>query len=240
MSAPAEVLPWDSEFFGVRIARAASAQLSPDIRDRLLKWCAAERIALLYFLADPLPDTIREAERAGFALMDVKIALSMPAAEMAKAPADDAVRPARPEDLAALRALTRQAHRDSRFFADGRIPEERAAELFARWLERDCAVGDSGYAAVVDDGAGAEGYVTGKITAPGVGQIGLLAVGERARGRGLGQALLGAAGRWFVARGVQEVRVVTQGRNLAAQRLYQRVGFRTASLQLWYHKWFSQ
>jgi len=32
--------------------------------------------------------------------------------------------------------------------------------------------------------------------------------------------------------------VVTQGRNLAAQRLYQRNGFVTASLQLWYHRWF--
>ncbi len=92
----------------------------------------------------------------------------------------------------------------------------------------------------MDDGAGAEGYVTGKIAGQGVGQIGLLAVGERARGRGLGQALLGSAGRWFLAQGVEEVRVVTQGRNLVAQRLYQRVGFRTASLQLWYHKWFSQ
>ena len=28
------------------------------------------------------------------------------------------------------------------------------------------------------------------------------------------------------------------GRNLAAQRLYQRSGFVTASLQLWYHRWF--
>ena len=240
MSAPAEVLSWDSEFFGVRVARACSGQLSPEARDRLLKWCAAGRIELLYFLADPVPETIREAEQAGFDLMDVRIELSVPAAQMAKARADDAIRPARAADIAQLRGLAREAHRDSRFFADRRIPEARAAELFERWLVRDCVASESGYAAVVDDGAGAEGYVTGKITGPGVGQIGLIAVGERVRGRGLGQALLGAAGSWFQSRGVEEVRVVTQGRNLAAQRLYQKVGFRTASLQLWYHKWFSQ
>jgi hypothetical protein len=31
---------------------------------------------------------------------------------------------------------------------------------------------------------------------------------------------------------------VTQGRNLAAQRLYQRTGFLIRDLQLWYHKWY--
>ncbi len=130
MSAPGEVLPWDSEFFGVRVARAGSARLSRDASDRLLEWCAAERVELLYFLADPLPETIGEAERSGFGLMDVRIELNVPAAQLAKAPADDAVRPARPDDLQQLRSLAREAHRDSRFFADRRIPQDRAADLF--------------------------------------------------------------------------------------------------------------
>ena len=33
--------------------------------------------------------------------------------------------------------------------------------------------------------------------------------------------------------------VVTQGRNVAAQRLYQSAGFRTAAVQLWHHCWFT-
>jgi hypothetical protein len=32
--------------------------------------------------------------------------------------------------------------------------------------------------------------------------------------------------------------VVTQGNNLAAQRLYQTCGFLSRDLQLWYHKWY--
>jgi ribosomal protein S18 acetylase RimI-like enzyme len=36
------------------------------------------------------------------------------------------------------------------------------------------------------------------------------------------------------------VSVVTQGRNVAAQRLYQRAGFVTASTQLWYHRWLDR
>jgi ribosomal protein S18 acetylase RimI-like enzyme len=37
--------------------------------------------------------------------------------------------------------------------------------------------------------------------------------------------------------GVQRVSVVTQGRNVAAQKLYQSCGFTTCSVQLWYHWW---
>ena len=34
------------------------------------------------------------------------------------------------------------------------------------------------------------------------------------------------------------MKVVTQGRNIAGQRLYQRCGFLTRSVELWYHKWY--
>ena len=42
-----------------------------------------------------------------------------------------------------------------------------------------------------------------------------------------------------VARGIDRVQVVTQGRNVRAQRVYQRCGFVSAQLQLWYHRWFT-
>ena len=34
------------------------------------------------------------------------------------------------------------------------------------------------------------------------------------------------------------VKVVTQGRNIEAQRLYQRMGFRNEKMQIYYHRWF--
>jgi hypothetical protein len=36
------------------------------------------------------------------------------------------------------------------------------------------------------------------------------------------------------------VTVVTQGRNLPAQRLYQSRGFRTQRLQVWHHLWLDE
>jgi hypothetical protein len=44
--------------------------------------------------------------------------------------------------------------------------------------------------------------------------------------------------RWFTENRLNRVEVVTQARNFTAQRLYQRSGFVTANVQLWFHKWF--
>jgi ribosomal protein S18 acetylase RimI-like enzyme len=57
---------------------------------------------------------------------------------------------------------------------------------------------------------------------------------------GVGRKLVVASLGWFDAHGADRVTVVTQGRNIAAQRLYQRCGFLTRSTGLWYHRWFSE
>jgi dTDP-4-amino-4,6-dideoxy-D-galactose acyltransferase len=82
------------------------------------------------------------------------------------------------------------------------------------------------------------GYITCQLVNEQTGQIGLLGVDVTAQGRGGGRRLVTMALDWFAAKGVTRVIVVTQGRNIRAQRLYQKCGFMTASLQLWYHRWF--
>jgi hypothetical protein len=39
---------------------------------------------------------------------------------------------------------------------------------------------------------------------------------------------------------MQQATVVTQGRNVVSQRVYQRCAFMTRSAQLWYHCWFKR
>ena len=59
------------------------------------------------------------------------------------------------------------------------------------------------------------------------GQIGLVGVSRIARGRGIGQALLLESLHWFSGQGMASAEVATQGRNIPAQRLYQKCGFVT-------------
>ena len=56
-------------------------------------------------------------------------------------------------------------------------------------------------------------------------------------GRGIGNILIKNILKLLEKKKYKRVIVVTQGRNYAAQRLYQSAGFQTCATELWYHKW---
>jgi dTDP-4-amino-4,6-dideoxy-D-galactose acyltransferase len=202
-----------------------------------LGWCAANRIDCLYLLTDGgNPDTVAAAERHGFHLMDVRITLDRRVD--AHGPVNSAgVRRATADDVEALRAIASTAHTDSRFYVDPHFPRERCDALYAAWIEQSCRdQSDATFVATQEDRL--VGYVTVKIEGA-TGQIGLMAVASDARGQGTGRALVDAALSSMAAQGAQIARVVTQGRNIAAQRLYQACGFTTSRVDLWYHRWFT-
>jgi dTDP-4-amino-4,6-dideoxy-D-galactose acyltransferase len=241
-SSVCEYLEWDSDFFGRRIARV----LAPGLRENLIgieRWCAAERIDCLYLLVDASEDgKSRLAEENAFRLVDLRVTLGLAATSIFNSGDSSqvcSIRDATENDIPALRAIAREAHRDSRFYRDGHFPEQKCDELFETWIEKSCR-GWANRVIVPDRRTGPEGYLTCHIGKSGRGQIRLVGVAEKARGTGLGSQLVTSGLRWFAENGVTEVSVVTQGRNISAQQLYQKCGFRTLSVQIWFHRWFTE
>ncbi len=236
-----ELLDWDSDFFGVRIGRLLTNRLSRAMVEAADQWCAANAIDCLYFLADTTDaQTLRLAEDSGFNLVDIRMtpARRIRAEEpLPDAPASSLIRPALPSDLESLRAIARCSHRDSRFYFDDRFSADRCDSLYETWIEKSCA-GRSAAVFVAELRGTPVGYVTCDRVDSATGQIGLLAVGSSAQGLGLGSILVKTAIGWFRRQGFKGARVVTQGRNARAQVCYQRCGFFTQSVQLWYHRWF--
>jgi dTDP-4-amino-4,6-dideoxy-D-galactose acyltransferase len=152
------------------------------------------------------------------------------------------VRAAAPADVAALRRIAAASHHDSRFYADPHFSRERCDALYAAWIGKSCddPQGAVLVAANAAPGGGPAGYITAALDPGGGGRIGLFAVAAAAQGRGVGSRLVDAALAWFAERGAAPVRVVTQGRNLRAQRLYQKAGLRTSAVELWFHRWRTQ
>ena len=241
------LLPWDSEFFGWSIARLEASRLDEPTVSRATAWCREQSVDCLYFLAAADDgQTTRLAEQNTFHLVDIRLTLSQQI-DGGSPPtvtgicsvdreAEKVVRLAREADVPFLSEIARGSHRDTRFYFDPRFPEERCDQLYATWIERSCA----GYADAVFVAEYEQetiGYITCRREEL-IGEISLVGVHARARGRGIGQALLQAARRWFEEKGLREIRVSTQGRNLPAQRLYQRNGFLTEAVGLYYHRWF--
>lgn len=239
MSAHASVRPlaWDSEHFGVRIASYQPASTSTLELASALAACREEGVECLYVLApsDAL-DLVRALERRRARLVDVRMTLE---AEVDAAVRAATVRASHPSDLPALRALAATSHQASRFYADGRFSRERCDALYATWIDKSC----SGWADVVlvaeHEGTPCA-YLTCHVRAGSRGEIGLVAVAPRARGRGLGGDLVASGLAYLGERGVERVGVVTQARNVYAQRLYQAHGFRTSRMELWYHLWIDE
>lgn len=238
-----QYLQWDSDFFQKRIARLNANRLDEATAAAAHSWCAQQQIDCLYFLSDADdPLTTRLAWQNGFRFADTRLTVERPLTNLPSlAPlASLTIRPSQPADIPALQAIATASHHDSRFYHDLEFPRAACDALYATWIEKSC----QGYASqvlVADPGSQrgqVAGYVTCNLVDETTGQIGLIAVGQAARGQGLGPLLLTAALHWLAQQGRQQMIVVTQGRNLAAQRLYGRLGFLPRSIEFWYHRWF--
>jgi GNAT superfamily N-acetyltransferase len=236
-----EELPWDSAFFGVSIARALRSHLDESSCGAMLEWCVSRRIECLYFLCQ-LDDsaTQRLLNDHGFQSVGVRVTLVRP-------PGSDIAgdsgrfRTATVDDIPRLRAIALTSHRDTRFHADGHFDPVRCDELYATWIEKSVQ-GYATHVIVAERDGAAVGYVTlhvdEKTPAVSEARIGLFAVDELWRGRGIGRGLLRHAGQLLLKEGVGDTSVVTPG-STGALTLYKSAGFRTTDESLWYHRWFS-
>lgn len=216
--------------------------------ERLAKindWCQVNDIDGLYFLAAADdPATVFLAEKSGFHLVDIRVTFSYDVSIHSGAQYSDGdsgelrFRPSRLEDIPRLQEIARVSYRDSRFFYDPYLKSKQAEALFAEWIERSCHE----YADIVftaELGKRPVGYISCDLdTKSNKGSIGLVGVHPNTRGMGIGRQLVMRALQWFARNRATRATVITQGRNIAAQRLYQRCGFLTGGVQLWYHKWF--
>jgi dTDP-4-amino-4,6-dideoxy-D-galactose acyltransferase len=236
-----DYLDWDSQFFGKRIARAKASCLTEESVSEIEAWCRLHKIDCLYFLANFADQrTTQLAQDNLFRFVDVRVTFDL-VVETAKGVSGNSsevtIRNAEEDDIQALRLLARNGHRDSRFYYDGNFPVSLCDELYEIWIEKSCR-GWANRVLVATQYGQVNAYLTCHLPNATLGQIGLIAVGEKAQGKGIGRSLVLNAIRWFAEKGVCNVKVVTQGRNVRAQRFYEQCGFTISSAELWFHRWW--
>lgn len=216
-----DLLPWDTKFWGTRMGHASG----PDVD----QWAVDNMIGCVSLLVGAdRPDEAQRAEERGYRFTDVRVALERPTAPYAAT-----VHRHHESDVDRLAEVARASHRITRFYADPRFADERCDDLYEAWIRNSCG----GWADVVLVADDAAGYATVHLTDE-TASIGLIAVDENARCHGIGHRLVEGAIDWAHAHGAARITVVTQGRNVQAQRVFQKCGFVTASTAIWMHKWY--
>ena len=238
-----EYLEWDSNFFGLRIGRINEKRLSDHLVQEIFTWSELHSIDCLYFLADcDHFETHRIASEIGFDLVDIRVALSKSTGQFpdkAGYQISPRIHLSQQEDLATLREIARSNFRASRFYTDPGFPEKLCDTLYETWIENE-SKGLSDAVFVIKKKGDIVGFITCRILSKHKeGLISLIAVSQSAHGQGYGTDLVHHALDWFTTQGISAVRVITQGRNIKALRLYERCGFTISSVNLWYHKWFT-
>jgi dTDP-4-amino-4,6-dideoxy-D-galactose acyltransferase len=247
-AAPAELLPWDSEFFGRTIGRVTAETLTPETFAAVESWAAEHRVECLYLeaAADDAV-AIRTAEDGGFRLVEIRVVLRRPRRPRFPfdqfPPAFDGVlvREGRMDDLEELRRIAADSYNDSRFYVDPNFPDERAGALYATWIAKSLE-GYQGSTVLV---AEVDGRVAGFSTTRESGafaHIGLIAVDPELMRSTLAPRVAHSIGiallRWADERNLG-IHAVTQGRNVRTQRYIQRYGPYVHSLSLYFHKWYT-
>lgn len=234
-----ELLAWDTQFWGFPVAKLRGDTLTMDESGRVLAWCRARDVRCLFFAADgSCGKTLDAVTRAGFSFADVRLELARPRSPATPPQAAIACTEVGPRWIHHIEDMARAAHEDTRFLKDPRFDGVRAAELYARWIARDIREHSVIVAHERARDSPPLGYISCQLDGPVDGRIGLVGVNAAARGRGVGRALVNAALQFFSDHSIGQVRVATQGTNVAAVRLYESAGFRICESRIWFHRWF--
>lgn len=232
-------LKWDSSFFGYNVAYLSCMHLTQNILYQVEKFIIEENIRLVEYLCNCHDRrSVLSAEENGFHFVDIRLSYRTTIKDKTNCSLGRFLfRRAEEYDIPALRAISKYIYKDSRYFFDGNFNREKISEFYQGWVQKGVLGQYDDECWCLCDKDLPVAFCTIKYKVYKTAAIGLVGVDKNYLSKGLGQTIMHSMFNMLMNKGIQDVFVVTQGRNYPAQRLYQRVGFRTYLTQLWYHKW---
>ncbi len=237
-----KVLSWDSDFFGFPVAYLSCGKLRPVIMQHVLEFSKNNKVRVLEYLCNCHDrESVMLAEEHHFHFADIRLTFERNLDNLAEPPSlpeGYSFGLATEEDIDALTGIADGIYLDSRYYFDSRFPRDKVKVFYQDWLRKSVLGTFDDRTYVVRSGSEPVGFCTIKFRPFQSAGIGLVGLDRKYASRGLGSRLVLNTLAAIAEEGVTKVFVVTQGRNYAAQRLYQKCGFITKSTELWYHKWF--
>lgn len=212
---------FDSEVFGFRVAKIEIVD-SKNVKGLIENLIANKVKYATYRVQSNNFSTIHALEKSGFILVDGLISLRIDISNRKKRKTTWRIREADKNDSLKLKNLTFGLYSTSRVFNDSLISKKKANEFYVRWIENSI-LGKAADSVLIWE---EDGKILGYITLQKKGQIPLLGVSSKARGKGIAKRLINACFNKFKEWKVENIIVETQMDNIPALRVYSACGFK--------------
>jgi len=236
-------LSWDSEFLGIPVARIASQITCKELPECLIE-AQRKGFRLAYWAAacGSVLEVVAQRYRRQHIVDQVTLRKVVECPRPRKILTDEyMLKQVAPDDsVSDLYDLSYEAGWSSRFRLDNRLAPDVFPRLYRTWIERSChgQIADAVYVIRYADYLPA-GLVTLAISGATC-SIGLIAVSQEHRRRGLAGMLMQTAEEFSELHNCRQLTVVTQVQNAAAVALYKSAGFVQTDCTSWYHFWLDE
>lgn len=234
------LLKWDTEQFGYKIASARPDAMEFDDLITLVAKLSNVNVKLIYFFVDPSDTTSNQSliRKSAF-LADEKITFHKQLMPAIRFDHSSSIIPYKLEYTSdKLRFLALQSGIYSRFKLDAKFANHEFEKLYYEWIDKSVKkiIADDILVYYKDNDE--KGFITID-TKKSIGSIGLIAVDEKERGNSIGKELMNAASSKFTEKGISNIEVVTQKANIIACKFYETLGFEIKNIENIYHLWIN-
>jgi len=214
--------------------------LTDTIWSRIERFINSENIRLVEYLCN-CHDTrsVQVAEDKGFRFTDIRLAFirKLYGDEADSLPDNIHFGRATEADIPVLKGIASGLYEDSRYYFDPHFEPSIINEFYRGWVAKGVRGQYDDECWCLYEGDHPFAFCTVRYLKERAANIGLVGIEHNHLNGGHGRRLMLSVFDHLYDCDVRKVLVVTQGRNYAAQNLYQSVDFRTKVTQLWYHKW---
>lgn len=228
-----QLLPWESEFFGLQTAKLQLASEAPSITDTML---ACHTLVQAKVSAASVAE-LDALYQLGFKLVEGEMDCCLTITTQDGWPdVPQTWCVANTDSLDAVRDIAGRAFSLSRFRSPWYQPGD-SSRFYMLWAEKAIlGTFDTHCLIIQNTDAQPLGFVTLRGTAPGEARVGLLAVRPDSTGQGVGKKLMIAARQWCAQQAISRLYVATQTGNIAALNLYLASGAKLVSSAYWLYR----
>lgn len=229
-----KLVEWDSNFFSKKIYKATLNNNFTDEEKTEIQDLNAD---LIYIVAsEPNPSLIKNITNLGALLYDKKVTYKKSSFFDQKEFTNNLSFNSAINLSSNLEKMVYQSGKYSRFNLDRNL-NYNYERLYRTWIDKSLSRELADEVLVAVDPTNNEvGFITLKKTEY-AGNIGLIAVDEKYRGKKIGVDLLLMADQWYKENSVKEATIVTQLDNIPACNLYEKMGYSLDKLEYIFHLW---